>query len=48
MNCVLLKGTMVIDIWRVLILYKYGGMYTDVDNTPISINQFYTGCVSDQ
>ena len=25
MNCVLLKGTMVIDICRVLILYKYGG-----------------------
>jgi mannosyltransferase OCH1-like enzyme len=25
---------MTIDIWRVLILYKYGGIYTDIDNWP--------------
>lgn len=34
MKCVLLKGAMVIDIWRVLLLWKYGGVYTDIDNWP--------------
>ena len=35
LNCVLLKGVMTIDVWRILILYKYGGIYTDTDNAPI-------------
>lgn len=34
MRCVLFKGAMKIDIWRVLILYKYGGVYTDIDVWP--------------
>jgi len=33
-QCILYKGAMQIDIWRVLILYKYGGTYTDIDNWP--------------
>ena len=32
MQCVKYKGAMTIDIWRVLILYKYGGLYSDIDN----------------
>jgi len=34
MKCVQYKGAMTVDIWRVLILYKYGGIYTDIDNSP--------------
>jgi hypothetical protein len=34
MRCILYKGAMRIDIWRILILYKYGGVYTDIDNWP--------------
>lgn len=33
-QCALYKGAMKIDIWRVLIVYIYGGFYTDMDNTP--------------
>jgi|AntRauTorckE5430_2_1112549.scaffolds.fasta_scaffold03680_1 mannosyltransferase OCH1-like enzyme len=35
MKCILYKGAMKIDIWRVLILYKYGGIYTDLDVWPL-------------
>jgi len=35
MRCVLYKGAMRIDVWRVLVLYKYGGVYTDIDNWPL-------------
>lgn len=34
MKCVQYKGAMTIDIWRVLVLYRYGGVYTDIDNWP--------------
>ncbi len=27
---------MKIDVWRILILYKYGGVYSDIDNYPLS------------
>jgi len=33
MKCVL-PGAMTIDIWRVLLLFKYGGVYTDLDISP--------------
>lgn len=32
--CVQFKGAMKIDVWRVLVLYKYGGLYTDIDVWP--------------
>ncbi|GFH61591.1 hypothetical protein CTEN210_18067 [Chaetoceros tenuissimus] len=32
--CVLFKGAMRIDVWRILLLYKYGGIYSDIDNWP--------------
>mmetsp|Transcript_14101 Transcript_14101/g.21140 ORF Transcript_14101/g.21140 Transcript_14101/m.21140 type:complete len:447 (-) Transcript_14101:92-1432(-) len=32
MHCVKYTGAMTIDIWRILILYKYGGVYSDIDN----------------
>jgi len=32
MHCVKFKGAMTIDIWRILALYKYGGVYSDIDN----------------
>ena len=28
------KGAMKIDVWRILVLYRYGGFYTDIDNWP--------------
>jgi mannosyltransferase OCH1-like enzyme len=34
MQCVQFKGAMKIDLWRLLILYRYGGVYTDIDNWP--------------
>ena len=33
-KCATHTGTRMIDIWRVLILYKYGGIYSDIDNWP--------------
>lgn len=36
MQCVKYKGAMKIDIWRILIVYLFGGLYTDVDVTPAS------------
>jgi len=46
MQCVQYKGAMKVDIWRLLILYKYGGIYTDIDNWPTESfdeNWFYHG-----
>jgi mannosyltransferase OCH1-like enzyme len=34
LQCVKYKGAMKIDVWRILILYLFGGIYTDVDVTP--------------
>lgn len=34
MKCILFKGAMKIDVWRVLLLYKYGGVYSDIDDSP--------------
>ena len=34
MHCVQFKGAMKIDLWRLLILYRYGGIYGDIDNWP--------------
>jgi hypothetical protein len=39
LNCVLYSGAMKIDIWRILILYRYGGVYSDIDNWPNELNQ---------
>ena len=36
LNCVKNKGAMKIDVWRILVLYRYGGIYTDIDNWPTS------------
>ena len=33
-QCVLQEGAMVIDVWRLFIMYQYGGVYTDIDNWP--------------
>jgi len=35
LKCLLLKGAMLSDVWRMLLLFKYGGVYTDVDNWPL-------------
>jgi hypothetical protein len=35
MKCVLYKGAMKIDVWRVLMLFRYGGLYSDMDNWPL-------------
>ena len=34
LRCVKFKGAMLIDIWRMLVVWTYGGMYTDIDNLP--------------
>eukprot|EP00970_Alexandrium_tamarense_P007274 scaffold1310_cov195-Alexandrium_tamarense.AAC.5 len=34
MRCVRFKGAMKIDVWRILIVYKYGGIYSDIDHYP--------------
>jgi mannosyltransferase OCH1-like enzyme len=34
MKCILYKGAMKIDVWRMLIVYEFGGWYTDIDNAP--------------
>lgn len=34
MRCVRFKGAMRIDVWRLLIIYRFGGLYTDVDMFP--------------
>ena len=33
-QCAKMKGAMLIDIWRVLVLYRYGGIYSDLDLFP--------------
>jgi hypothetical protein len=33
-TCVKFGGAIKIDIWRVLVLYKYGGIYCDADTAP--------------
>eukprot|EP00584_Thalassiosira_punctigera_P011802 CAMPEP_0172548362 /NCGR_PEP_ID=MMETSP1067-20121228/17669_1 /TAXON_ID=265564 ORGANISM="Thalassiosira punctigera, Strain Tpunct2005C2" /NCGR_SAMPLE_ID=MMETSP1067 /ASSEMBLY_ACC=CAM_ASM_000444 /LENGTH=417 /DNA_ID=CAMNT_0013335569 /DNA_START=160 /DNA_END=1413 /DNA_ORIENTATION=- len=41
MRCVRFKGAMRIDVWRILIIYLYGGIYTDVDMFPTdNFNEF--------
>jgi hypothetical protein len=35
LKCIMTKGAMKIDAWRVLLLYKYGGVYSDIDNWPL-------------
>jgi len=37
LKCIKSKGAMLIDLWRMLVLYKYGGLYTDIDNVPTKI-----------
>ena len=34
-GCIQVKGAVMVDIWRVLILYRYGGLYSDIDNWPL-------------
>ncbi|KAL7506781.1 hypothetical protein ACHAXN_003997, partial [Cyclotella atomus] len=36
MRCIKFKGAMLIDVWRVLIVYCFGGIYSDVDTMPNS------------
>ena len=33
-QCVQKRGAMVIDVWRLLLMYQYGGVFTDIDNWP--------------
>eukprot|EP00531_Pseudo-nitzschia_arenysensis_P015649 CAMPEP_0116154818 /NCGR_PEP_ID=MMETSP0329-20121206/21983_1 /TAXON_ID=697910 /ORGANISM="Pseudo-nitzschia arenysensis, Strain B593" /LENGTH=354 /DNA_ID=CAMNT_0003651823 /DNA_START=57 /DNA_END=1117 /DNA_ORIENTATION=- len=45
MNCVKYKGAMKIDVWRMLLSYEFGGLYTDTDNTPPK--EFKNGTIID-
>ena len=31
-QCVQKRGAMVVDVWRLLLMYQYGGVFTDIDN----------------
>jgi hypothetical protein len=33
-TCLKFGGAIKIDVWRALVLYKYGGIYSDIDNWP--------------
>jgi len=33
-KCIKYKGAMLVDLWRMLVLYKYGGIYSDIDVIP--------------
>ena len=33
-QCIQYSGAMLIDVWRLLVVYRYGGIYTDIDNLP--------------
>jgi mannosyltransferase OCH1-like enzyme len=37
-KCTNFAGPAKADIWRALILYEYGGIYTDIDNAPRKFN----------
>ncbi len=37
MRCVMYDGAMKIDIWRILIVYKLGGLYCDIDMYPTEL-----------
>jgi hypothetical protein len=37
-KCLNFGGAVKADIWRALILYEYGGIYTDIDNAPNKFN----------
>eukprot|EP00804_Cyclotella_cryptica_P026877 CCRYP_017591-RA/>CCRYP_017591-RA protein AED:0.23 eAED:0.24 QI:172/0/0.33/1/0/0/3/0/330 len=34
MRCIKLKGAMKIDVWRMLVVYLFGGIYADIDVPP--------------
>lgn len=33
------NGATKADLWRYLVLYTYGGVYTDIDDTPVGFNE---------
>ncbi|CAJ1940713.1 unnamed protein product [Cylindrotheca closterium] len=33
-RCLLYKGAMKVDLWRMLVIYRFGGLYSDIDNIP--------------
>jgi mannosyltransferase OCH1-like enzyme len=38
LKCTNFGGAVKADIWRILILYEYGGIFTDIDNAPNKFN----------
>jgi hypothetical protein len=34
LNCIQYKGAMTVDVWRILVVYRYGGIYCDIDTVP--------------
>jgi hypothetical protein len=36
MQCITVHGAPQADLWRYLVLYAYGGIYTDIDNAPVT------------
>ena len=38
MRCMNYGGAALADIWRLLVMWEYGGIYTDIDNVPNKFN----------
>jgi hypothetical protein len=48
MRCVRLKGAMKIDVWRMLLIYRYGGIYSDIDVVPNEFSETHPIEAEDQ
>lgn len=42
-HCLIIGGAIKVDIWRLLIVYKYGGLYSDIDRRPGPLMREGTG-----
>jgi mannosyltransferase OCH1-like enzyme len=39
LKCLKHGGAVKADVWRILVLWEYGGIYTDIDNRPALFNE---------
>lgn len=39
LRCLKHGGAVKADVWRILVLWEYGGIYTDIDNRPALFNE---------
>lgn len=42
-------GAMKVDVWRILVVFKFGGIYSDIDIHPtVVVNETYPITTSDE